>query len=537
MCVCVDEEGFSRLKNELNLNFEFHSIEKKIVDLIRQCIAADKQHEELQHYESFIVKLILNNSEGELRFVKNDSFREIPIFSLNIRAGNDPAVKEFLSNEVIRLKIENKQLSQSKNTNEDTLTRKLSNITQEYEVLRERNIEMKSHYEKEINSLRIEHQNVITNLKEKHIREQQETNTEYIRQRKQLEESFQQQNRELRDRNNELTEQNRILSDTKCEIEGNYRMLNQTQIKDMDQHQYKITALNQKVKDKEELIDSVQKALEDSKNMCRDLEKKIASHDYEIKNKDTSYLEREKQLKKANEIILKFDSDLKLKRQKNSDLRRRLQEAEKVANKLHQKLKNNKEEYVHSIQKLSQQLESKHLTLDGMQDKLKIYEDEKERLTAEKNRLNQVINELFERKDALTSSNVNATKTPVFSSGTTSTTSSAISSNIPQSRPGMFGQYSSLATQPPIAATFARKTNIEPNISTRSKAVLSTDVEKLTYTPYSVTPPDVSISNNKPPSPTKISLTSDYKSNSNTSPTGSKQVIFNQTAGMHTKFS
>ena len=484
-----DEEGFSRLKGELNLNFEFHSIEKKIVDLIKQCISADKQREESNQHESFIAKLVMNNNEGELRFVKNDSFREIPIFSLNIRAGNDTAVKDFLASEVIRLKAENRKLSEAKETNEDALTRKLLKTEQELEVLREKNGDLVNHYERQINATKMDYQNTITSLKEKHIREMQDLTSDHLRQKRQLEDNLQAQIKELRSKNNELIEQNKQISETKSEIESNYRVLNQSQLKDTDQHQFQITALNQKVKDKEELISSLQRSLDEAKLNCRDLEKRIASHDYDIKSREETYVDLERKIKKANEIIIKFDAELKAKRLKATELRKRAIEFEHISKKLEDKIaklehktKSLKEKHAQQLKTIHQQIEYKQQDIEESQKMIKRLEDQKDSLTNENTRLNQVVRELLSKQDKDPTPKYTPTFTSVMPTGTAT------------SRPTYTPYSSTLSTPtPPISSTFApsvpissrKATPPEPEIANNTRRILPPDTDKLAYTKFS----------------------------------------------------
>ena len=137
-------------------------------------------------------------------------------------------------------------------------------------------------------------------------------------------------------------------------------------MKDLDSNQLQIVSLNQKVKDKEDIVQQLQVSLDDTKDRCRVLEKTNSSYEYEIQKVKDKYEEQSRQLQKANEIIVKLDSTIRLNKQQFKEYKTRVSEKEQQAKKLAEKigkleskLRATKEKYSHQLNEVSQ-LNSEH---------------------------------------------------------------------------------------------------------------------------------------------------------------------------------
>ncbi len=354
--------------------------------------------------ENFVVKLILsgNSSEAEVRFVKNDTFREIPMFSLNVRPGNDRSIKQFLANEISRLKSENAQFYNSNNMLSEDNKRK----GEELQKLTEKINEMKLIYQNRFNEMKNEHTNALSELNYNISKEKESIFKDSEVQRRVIEEEYKKQIKELNQKIDELTVENKQLREKNLSLENENHTLSQSQIQDLDKNQLQVLTLTQKVKDKEDMIQQLQTSLDDTKDRCRDLEKMTSSFEYEIQKVKDKYEEQSRQLQKANEIIVKLDATMRMNKQQFKEYKGKLIEREQVSKKLNDKiskleakLRSSKEKYMQQLNELSQVNSEQESHIEQLNQQIEQLEQQKTNLNSEQMRLQKAMYEMVKKSE------------------------------------------------------------------------------------------------------------------------------------------
>jgi spindle assembly abnormal protein 6 len=482
--VSIDEEGFSKLKKELNLNFDYHSVESKLIHLIEQCNAAEREiaassSHTASAFEKYQLKLILpstNSAEGELRFVKNDSFREIPIFTLQVRPGNDRAIKQFLADEVMRLKSENQKLSQNSSHTEQILRQRLGKSEAELESLRSKLSDITTSYERQLNDLKLENQNMVSKLKESSLIEKENLYRQHTQEKLSLEEKYSKQVQELRERCDLLANENKVLMDRKCELESENRHLSNSQIKDKDQSQMQILSFKEKIIDKEKMLEQTQAALDEAKVRCHDLEKQVSTHEHDMQRQQEKYEVQAELLRKANEIVVKLDAKIQLNKQESKEQKRKLIHSEQTIRKLNNKLVklehkllNQNDKYQEKLKELKEEIEYKEQEKEQLKEKIERFQEQNKLFQEENNRLQRVLSDLIQKEEKKHqhqaenrfSSSINNPTSPPFKSYSISPTKSGFS---------------------PIGNTLMSSLTVTGNSMRNNSKVI--DKEDLSYVPY-----------------------------------------------------
>jgi len=90
----VGEHDFHLLKRDQSLLVEFNVFPTKLIELVEQCFAAESQAQE-SGFQSYMPKLDL--ATGVLSVVETNMFKQLTHISLQLRPGNDAAIKAYLA--------------------------------------------------------------------------------------------------------------------------------------------------------------------------------------------------------------------------------------------------------------------------------------------------------------------------------------------------------------------------------------------------------------------------------------------------------
>eukprot|EP00761_Pharyngomonas_kirbyi_P000574 gb/GECH01000574.1/.p1 GENE.gb/GECH01000574.1/~~gb/GECH01000574.1/.p1 ORF type:complete len:658 (+),score=186.55 gb/GECH01000574.1/:1-1974(+) len=331
----LSEEEFKTIKSNQSLLVDFSMFPGKIIDLLQSCV---KSHSE--ESPTFFAMLEIHQTESFFKVLENTAFRQLDHLSLQLRAGNDNAIKKYLASQLKFLKENKEKLEQQLSYTETSLKRKLDNVQKEAEELKEERDELLTAKEREV-----------ANIKEQFYSQQQENINKYERQKNYTEDSYRSQLHRVEERLENMEQENKELQDRKFQLESDNRELKskinslQNEIglnkgeldklrednktldttkfeneKNINQQKIKISVLEQKIKDQEELL--VQK-----NDMLKELEIQKDSSNENIKmlkersNKADEQLETtSKDLKKAHHIIQRLNQELK---NQNSKLKHR----------------------------------------------------------------------------------------------------------------------------------------------------------------------------------------------------------------------
>ena len=100
----VSEEEFGTLKHEQRLLVDFVEFPSQLVELVESCQRADGR---------FVAGLALSASGGALSVMEVNNFRQLYHISLQLRAGNDAAIKRYLAQRLTDFKRQTAELGAS----------------------------------------------------------------------------------------------------------------------------------------------------------------------------------------------------------------------------------------------------------------------------------------------------------------------------------------------------------------------------------------------------------------------------------------
>eukprot|EP01052_Picozoa_sp_SAG31_P051489 SAG31_NODE_12243_length_956_cov_1.180863_1_plen_193_part_01 len=115
----VSEEDFAQLKLEQRLLIDFAAFPGKLVELLEHCCEADRQDS-----ARFLATLVCAGGEGVFSVVETNNFRQLYHISLQLRAGNDVAIKRYLAAKLKDFKTRSCELAADLATTQELLREK-----------------------------------------------------------------------------------------------------------------------------------------------------------------------------------------------------------------------------------------------------------------------------------------------------------------------------------------------------------------------------------------------------------------------------
>ena len=120
----VSEEDFAQVKLDQRLLIDFAAFPGKLVELLEHCREASKQES-----ARFIATLVATNGGGMFSVVETNNFRQLYHISLQLRAGNDVAIKRYLAAKLKDFKARNSGLDSELMTTRALLEQKTEEST------------------------------------------------------------------------------------------------------------------------------------------------------------------------------------------------------------------------------------------------------------------------------------------------------------------------------------------------------------------------------------------------------------------------
>lgn len=106
----ISEEEFQTVKADQSILVDFAEFPSKFLELLRQCLPSDDVE-----VPNFAVSLIGGLPSASLQIVETNEFKNLMHLRLDMRAGNDAAVKRYLAGELAKTKAERDGLKSALN--------------------------------------------------------------------------------------------------------------------------------------------------------------------------------------------------------------------------------------------------------------------------------------------------------------------------------------------------------------------------------------------------------------------------------------
>jgi len=153
----VGEQDFHLLKRDQSLLVEFNVSPTKLIELVELCFAAESQaHENAP--QSYMPKLDL--STGILSVVETNMFKQLTHISLQLRPGNDAAIKAYLASRLMLSLTVNRRLNRDLEGVQETLT----TVESERGEMASELQEIRTHKDVEEKSLKSKHTQEVSQL-------------------------------------------------------------------------------------------------------------------------------------------------------------------------------------------------------------------------------------------------------------------------------------------------------------------------------------------------------------------------------------
>jgi hypothetical protein len=159
----IGEQEFHVIKTEQSLLIDFQQFPSMFMELIELC----KEFDNYQSPKYFCVFQQLSITDGLLKIIESNTFKQLIHISLKIRLANDEALKKYLSSKVIEFKSKSEDLTRTLNEKEEELKQTGCNLELTDNQLKK----ISNEHSNYIDNLKIQHQTEITNIKEKLLSE------------------------------------------------------------------------------------------------------------------------------------------------------------------------------------------------------------------------------------------------------------------------------------------------------------------------------------------------------------------------------
>ncbi|XP_054645767.1 spindle assembly abnormal protein 6 homolog isoform X2 [Dunckerocampus dactyliophorus] len=404
----ISEEDFQSLKVQQGLLIDFSSFPEKLTELLNLC-----QSEQQSSHPRFQLLLSCDSAllEGlvHLSVVETNSFRNLNHLSLRLTQGSDKHIKDYLAECLSSVKVEKQALEVKLQKTEEDLSRQLNYAQQTLSEKTKELDKLHSEWTLQTSSLSSRHSNELRTEREKNAELQSRLQQEMQKLRHDLESAHQESSQQLqtiRDLKTKLAgveeecqrskqqvvSLRRDNSSLDTALHEKERLSNQLQIR--------VAVLEQEVKDKDQLMNHTREVHQQQKESVKE---KAETKELEVRKLEAEVKFLSDDLKKAIEIIKKFQGELRACSDKNKAQYTALVAQKKVVQETSAKLERAHEDFHKTQQQLSnkdQQVEKltgqvEKLT-EQLEDSLKKLSETKDLLQSNENViiwLNKQLNE------------------------------------------------------------------------------------------------------------------------------------------------
>ncbi|CAM6070100.1 unnamed protein product [Sphagnum tenellum] len=334
----VNEDDFQSLKVEQCILVDFATFPYKFIELLEQCIASASNDS-----SRFLAVLHIRTGDSTFTVVETNQFKHLSHLSLVFRQGNDSVIKQFLAGRLAEYKSINGDLHEKLRRTLHSLERALRDVNNLSSELGE----LKENHCRIVSELKAEYTLELAHEKEKVLQETIELKDQHERDRAEFESHCQQQVNHHRERANELDKQVRSLLDSKYKLESRILELNtkltstekgleeksqdyeqlkmENQSLDSDKHDtakqlnlhlMHLSALEQEVSNKSELLSSLKVQLDSQVSQRVALEGSWKEAQAAAERADERANFSATELAKCHQIIEKLQVELRSSKQK-----------------------------------------------------------------------------------------------------------------------------------------------------------------------------------------------------------------------------
>lgn len=359
--------------------------------------------------------LELHDTDATFSILQDDEFRQLTYLSLRMRAGNDAAIKGYLSTELKNYKLQCASLEQELSKTTDNLSRQLNEMQIRVEHLSKREIQLESEKSETLAQQKHYFYDQIQELKDAHERRLQDECQKLILEHRSEIERLQQRQTQLENTVNPLTSENKQLTESKLRTEAENASLNaqlstlREESEVMKKEISRLVSSNAMLSSKNNentsaitsdkvLISRLQQQTEDQGERIKDLQNALESekqsvsvlqdHLKELNNKLDRAKEREKHLikeiTKGNSIIQKHEMKFAKQIKRRDDMKMALLQTETVLKNALQQQRNAENENERLIEKMSASREKVDKLQDTLQSKIDELKHTKQILEREK---------------------------------------------------------------------------------------------------------------------------------------------------------
>ncbi|KAH8975687.1 hypothetical protein BDL97_01G171600 [Sphagnum fallax] len=338
----VNEDDFQSLKVEQCILVDFATFPYKFIELLEQCIAS-ASNDSSRGTGRFLAVLHIRTGDSTFTVVETNQFKHLSHLSLVFRQGNDSVIKQFLAGRLAEYKSINGDLHEKLRRTLHSLERALRDVNNLSSELGE----LKENHCRIVSELKAEYTLELAHEKEKVMQETIELKDQHERDRAEFESHCQQQVDHHRERANELDKQVRSLLDSKYKLESRILELNtkltstekgleeksqdyeqlkmENQSLDSDKHDaakqlnlhlMHLSALEQEVSNKSELLSSLKVQLDSQVSQRVALEGSWKEAQAAAERADERANFSATELAKCHQIIEKLQVELRSSKQK-----------------------------------------------------------------------------------------------------------------------------------------------------------------------------------------------------------------------------
>jgi len=212
----ISEEEFQAVKIDQSILVDFAEFPPRFLELLRSCLPNDDAET-----PSFAVSLVAGASSTSLQIVETNQFKNLTHLRLDMRAGNDAAVKRYLASELAKTKSERDGL---KNTlDQHTTESRTAHDTAEGTVAAARRHEAAA--VQELNALKLEHAAACASLREQAVQLQQKMQAQNDADRSELARSHRDKETQLNLQIDELRQRFEAMASDKLQFQGESKEL------------------------------------------------------------------------------------------------------------------------------------------------------------------------------------------------------------------------------------------------------------------------------------------------------------------------
>lgn len=334
----VSEPDFHTLKKEQGLLVDFSTFPSNVISLLDLCVS------QAQLEAPKFIALLAEPSAGApgnvavFSIVETNPFKHLQHVALKFRPGNDENVKKYLADRLTSLKeICQKQ---EKQIHEDQ--QRIRSLTLDLQNAKDELIARRTEDNRVLTEMQGAHSKELTTQKEVSLAEIQRLQKQHQQQQAETEKNFQQQLTKLQKRLDSVEQENKALMEKKFSLTAELQQLKRTadgleaeakqsknelaklrqdhtkldtskyeKEQDCNKLRLKLAALEQDLKSKEKLIESMTAMVDTSKDRTRNLEEALSVLKQNCAAGDTKLKECVQEINKGNKIIQQLQSDIK----------------------------------------------------------------------------------------------------------------------------------------------------------------------------------------------------------------------------------